>query len=289
MLVELTVEQIKKLRAKKTETINYKTVDGIGLPMKLYYPDGHTLGGKYGAIVCIHGGSWRAVNDNSPWDGGIMSPQAECFAALGAVGITISYRDFPPPEDARTPGGRHITLYDLYIDCRDAIRFLKKNACRFGIDPDRIAVIGDSAGGHLAGCLATIDNDEEDGRISAAVMCNPITDLTDPSWHKYIECVCKDDAESEAKKVSPLYRVKENCVPVLLMHGLEDTCVLPRHSMDFYEKSKKMGNRCNIQLFPDTEHAFIIFNYTASDEQIEKAMHEAVDFLVDIGSFTVKR
>lgn len=285
MLVKPTATFIRGLRAGKTETFSYKTINGIQLPMKLYFPDGHNAEDARGAIVCIHGGSWRGVDDNSPWDGGIMAPHAEYYAARGAVGITISYRDFLPPEIMREPGKEYTTLYDLHKDCRDAICYIKRNARRFGIDANRIAVIGDSAGGHLAACLATIGNDDEEGRIAAAVACNPITDLTDPAWYKYIECVNCEDAQNEAKRISPLYRVSRGCVPMLVMHGTDDTCVLPRHSFDFYERSCALGNHCEIRMFPGAAHAFIIFDYTATDEQIENAMKAADDFFEGEGIF----
>ncbi|MBP3361529.1 MAG: alpha/beta hydrolase [Clostridia bacterium] len=283
MINERKILNLKQYHSRSYENTYYKKVDGINLPMKIFYPENHKSSDRRAAVICIHGGAWGAVKDNSPWDGGIMSYQAEYFASRGAVGVSISYRNFIQPDVERNPGEKYPELADLYSDCRDAVAYLRKNSERFGIDSNKIAAIGDSAGGHLAACLAAIDNADGIGKVNAVIACNPIMDLTDPKWIKYIECNSMERVEERAKSISPFWCVKDDCVPMLVMHGLKDDCVCPEHSIRFCDKMKKLGARCDIKLFPDAKHAFIIVDYTATDKQISDAMYEADDFLVSVG------
>jgi len=252
----MNIEQIRNIKKEPDVKAFYKVVDGLKLPMHIFFPEKRE--GKAPAIVCIHGGSWKGISNNFEWDGGMMLPQAKYYASRGMVGVSISYRSFGGP-----------TLYDLYSDCKDAVLYLKNNADRFGIDTEKIAVIGDSAGGHLALCLGTL----ETNLVNAVIACNPITDLTDKAWIKYV-----GDNE-KAKEISPIYNIHPSNTRFLIMHGTADTCVLPRHSIDFYTKMTEAGNYCDLKLIEGAKHAFILFNYTATDEQIENAMNEADDFL----------
>lgn len=268
---------IQDLRINRDADIKeyYKEVNGIKLPVHIFYPDNHKTTEKKPAIVCIHGGSFRGIVDNSEWNGSTMYPQARYYASRGIVGVAIGYRNFVQPEDRTEDVENYFKISDLYEDCRDAIAYLRENADRFSIDKDKIAVMGDSAGGYLAACLSTLCD-----TANAVIACNLITDLTDEAWIRYVECNTKTDALEKAKEISPLYNIKPNNIPMLLMHGNADDCVFLRHSLEFYEKMKEAHNECDLKVFDDAKHAFIILNYTATDAQIEAAMDEADKFLI---------
>lgn len=248
----------------------YKEAEGVSLPIHIFFPEKSEE--TVPAVVCIHGGAWRAITTNAEWNGGTMLQQARYYAHKGVVGVAISYRDLPDPKDRNEASPK---LRDLIEDCMDAVRYLRRNAERFGIDTERIAVIGDSAGGHLAASLGTIGNKEE-RLVDAVIACNPITDLHDEFWKEYIPYEKPED-------VSPLCHIAENSVPMLVMHGTEDTVVDPRHSTAFFERMRELGNRCDIKLLDGSKHAFIIVGYTATDEQIQEAMEEADRFLISVG------
>src|SRR5205085_8578050 len=88
---------------------------------------------KLPAIVCVHGGGFRA-GKRERWD-----DTCKMLAQRGYVAATVSYRLAP---DYQFPAAIH--------DVKAAVRWLRAHADRCGIDPDRIGVLGDSAGGHLA-------------------------------------------------------------------------------------------------------------------------------------------
>ncbi len=90
------------------------------------------------AIVCIHGGGWFKGDRNS------MANLAQALAAKGYVTATISYR---LSGEAKFPAAIQ--------DCKAAVRFLRANAAKFGINANAIGVTGLSAGGHLAALLTT--------------------------------------------------------------------------------------------------------------------------------------
>ena len=219
---------------------------------------------------------------------------ARYFAARGLGADTISYRNVARPEKEVEAFEKGPSLFDQLADCRSAVRYLRKNADRLGIDPNRIAVIGDSAGGHLAACLGTIDrfdNPGDDTSVSGfanlTIPCNPITDLTDPKWNQFTPCVWEKDPtcsrEVRAKAISPLWNVTASSAPSLVMHGTEDGIVDPRHSSDFQAKMKAAGVKCDLFMLPKNGHAFILFGYRSSGADFLECMKVIDRFLVSNG------
>jgi acetyl esterase len=118
----------------------FKTVGE--LPLRIFYssPEKLKQGDKRTAVVFIHGGGW--VNGGTD----VFFMHARYFALRGAVGFSIEYR-------LVKPNGPYVA--DCLADCKSAIRYLRAHAKELGIDPNKIVVIGDSAGGHLTDCLGT--------------------------------------------------------------------------------------------------------------------------------------
>ncbi len=136
------------------------TPDGARpLRCDIYRPDNDSV---LPAVLMIHGGGWNSGNR------GLQTPLAQRLAAAGFVAVPVEYRLIP---EALYPAGLH--------DIKTAIRFLRANAGRFGINPERIAVAGCSAGAQLA-TLAGVTNGsarhEGDGKPLACGSLHP-TDL----------------------------------------------------------------------------------------------------------------
>lgn len=122
--------------------IVYGKADRMELLLNLALPkDGK---GPFPAVVCIHGGGWRAGKRED------MDSMAELLARRGYVAATVSNRLVPT---ARFPA--------QIEDCKAAVRSLRANAAKYQINPDRIGEIGPSAGGHLS-CLLGV-TDKKDG------------------------------------------------------------------------------------------------------------------------------
>lgn len=224
----------------------YKTVNGVRLPVKMYIPRAETNI----AVLAIHGGSWNAVmTDSDNWDGGWMNFQAQYYADKGYVSAAVSYRSIEFCGST--------TVFDLIEDCKDAVKFMRANA-----DFKKLIIIGDSAGGHLAVELGMDDS------VSASfiVGANPVLDLTAERWS--ITAKTPEDR----KKASPLYNVKKCNAEFLIMHGSKDEVVDCAISRKFCEKMSRIGNKCDYYEIDGAEHAFILLNYTSTDEQVYSYM-----------------
>jgi len=218
----------------------------------------------------------------------LFFPHSRYFASRGMVAFSISYR--LTTIEGVTPG-------DCIEDCKSAVRYIRKNAERLGIDPNRIAILGDSAGGHLAACLGVMegvfDAPGEDLSISsmgnAILLYNPVVDLNSDNLLRIVPENRQLKGESGltreeiGKKISPLFYIKSGQPPTLLMHGLDDTNVAPSQGQRFAEAMRKAGNRCDLVMLPKTQHAFVIVNYTAPDEQVVNAIRTADQFLASLG------
>ncbi|WP_407483162.1 alpha/beta hydrolase [Elizabethkingia meningoseptica] len=217
----------------------YKTIGINTLDLHIFKPeDDHK---KHPAIVFFHGGGW---SEGMPdWFFGTC----EEYAKKGWVAVAVEYR----------LRNRHGNLPpDAIADGKSAVRYLRSNAERLQIDPGKIVVSGNSAGANLVLTLAvidTLDDKSENLRISSvpnAVMLNSVaTDLTQGDfWQQYF----KD--KDFLKRISPLYQVRKNLPPVLIIQGNQDHNVSLQPVIDFAEKMKAEGNDCELHILYGAGH-----------------------------------
>jgi acetyl esterase/lipase len=190
------------------------------------------------AVVFIHGGGW-GQGDPDQW-----FPQCRYFALRGVVGASVQYR--------LTTGTNNIDA--CVADCQSAIAYLRRHAPELGVDPKRIAVVGESAGGHLAAALGTVTVDAgfSESVPDALVLLNPITDLT-TRWGGRLG--------SAAEKFSPLQHISKRTPPTLLIHGNADSVVEIRHSRAFHQRMLELGNQSRLIEVPGANHAFAVFGF----------------------------
>jgi acetyl esterase/lipase len=266
----------------------YKTINGVPLNLEIFSPTDLKAGDKRPCVVLIHGGAWLAG------DGKVFYPHARYFASRGAVAISVEYRLAKPVSP---------TVADCFTDCKSAMRYIRAHAAEWGIDPDRIVAMGDSAGGHLAGALGTcegFDDPADDIKFSAApnamILCNPIVDMTQGAWINHIirgaalekkakpEDQIPNEAQNKlAKELSPLFHVKPGQAPTLLMHGLDDHVVTPDQARQYAAAQEAVKNRCDLVLLEGARHAFIVAKYTASEEMVVNTVRKADEFLISLG------
>ena len=149
-----------------TENLSYDSTTGIYGSLDMYEPESDSVRTDRPAVLAIHGGAWRG--GDKAWGDEI----AEEFAPYGYVVFAINYRL------AGRPGG---TWPAQIEDVQRAVKYVRASARRFRVDPDRIASLGMSAGGHLA-AMAALRDDPEDpaGRVSVAVNLDGEHDMTMP-------------------------------------------------------------------------------------------------------------
>jgi|Deesub1362A_J573_1020465.scaffolds.fasta_scaffold10493_2 acetyl esterase/lipase len=228
--------------------ITYREVEGVRLTLDLYLPDG---AGPYPAIVFVPGGAWH-TGDKSTFAG-----YAEHFASLGYVGVVVNYRLAPA-----------FVFPTQLSDLRCALAWLHDLAPELQVALDRVVLIGESAGGHLAALLALAPPElgpcEGEGIVVRAVVSlygpmdltlynsNPagavvVTDFLGASY--------AEDPELW-RRASPIYWVRPDAPPFLLIHGTADLVVPPRHSIAMAEALKAAGARVKLVLIPFAAHEF---------------------------------
>lgn len=247
----------------------YKKIDTTSLSLKLYYPDHYSQGKAYPAIVFFFGGGWMSGSFNQ------FEAQAKYLAAKGMIAITADYR---------VEKRNHTTPFDAVEDAKSAIRYLRKNSVKLGIDPDKLAAGGGSAGGHIAAAadLTALDNKTEDLNISsrpnALVLFNPVFN-NGPGNYGY------DRIGSRYREISPFHNIKKNAAPTIIFFGTKDQLVPVDTAKKYQEVMRKNGNRCELFFYEGQVHGF--FNYKEGGDQkyYLLTLEKASDFLKSLGYF----
>ena len=259
----------------------YKTIGDVAMKIWIFNPDGHKASDKRPAIVFFFGGGWRS---GSPQQ---FLHQAQYLASRGMVAMAADYR----------VAGRHgVKMEKCVADAKSAIRWVRANAARLGVDPDRVAAGGGSAGGHLAAAVATLpglDAPADDTGIStvpnALVLFNPACVLAPVKGRVPFPEDRYEDIRNRAgvapEAVSPYHHVKKGTPPTILFHGKADTTVPYRTAELFCEKMKAHGNRCELTGYEGQAHGF--FNYGRGDNKAYLDTARRMDeFLASLGYLT---
>ena len=211
-------------------------------------------------IVYFHGGGWTMGDKSEAFGVGAIRMAFQ----LGFAVASVNYRLAP---EFRFPAQIH--------DCKRAIRFLRANAAAFGIDPDRIAAAGGSAGGHLASLAGTADeNDGLEGpgwpgvssRVAAVVEYFGPTDLTVSTTEissdglKMLTDLLGGDPmilTEAARLASPVTYVSADDPPFFIAHGDKDELVPYSQARIFAEKLRLAGNAGALIKVKNAGHVFV--------------------------------
>lgn len=220
--------------------------------MDVYQPAAQRRGG-YPAILVIHGGGWAGGKRDAQRE----QQMGDVFAKAGFVTASIDYM--------LTAGDRPSWPQNLY-DCKTAVRFLRKNSVRFNINPERIGVIGGSAGGHLSMLVAfTGGNPKLDppgpyGEFSTKVQAVvdlygiPLMDERHTGRN-----MLKGLANPETyRAASPLTYVNSGSAPLLMMHGTADKTVPIAWSDEFEQVLKQRKANYIYKRVEGAPHSFLI-------------------------------
>lgn len=255
----------------------YKTVGDTKLNLWIFAPKGHKATDRTPAIVFFFGGGWSSGSPSQ------FEHQCRHLAERGMVAITADYR---------VASRQQVKPIQCVADARSAIRWVRANSGKLGIDPQRIAAGGGSAGGHLAAAATTItefDEKSEDAKISASpnalVLFNPavmLAPLPGVESKRFEERVPAERLGTEPTRISPLHHVKPGLPPTIIFHGREDTTVPYATVEVFTEAMKKAGNRCELVGFDGEKHGF--FNYgRGSGSGYKETVQKMDEFFVSLG------
>jgi acetyl esterase/lipase len=234
--------------------IEYSNPDNQHLQVDMARPDGE---GPFPAVVCIHGGGFRA-GDRQSYDGLIKK-----LAKNGYVAITVTYRLAPKYQFPAA-------IYDV----KAAVRWLRANAAKYHVDPDRIGVTGGSAGGHLAQFLGVTSgvkefegdggNADQSSRVACVVNFYGPSDFT-KSYGKSVDAAevlplfFGGNLEKERQKHiqgSPLYWVTPDAAPTLCVHGTKDQYVAFEQAEWIVDRLKAAGVEAELLPMVGSMHGF---------------------------------
>lgn len=242
-LLPFIIGALNVARAADLKDVVYAQVDGVSLTLDAHIPEGN---GPFPAAILVHGGGWVA-GDKEEYITYIFKPLSDA----GFAWFSINYRLAPKyrfPADAD--------------DVESAIRFVKKNAAIYRVDSRRIALIGESAGGHLVSYVGA--RNRSDSRVSAVVSMYGIHDFISAcvAWKPVpteilqlfgIPAVNAETA-SILIKASPVAYVTKNMPPFLLMHGSKDEDVPYEQSVEMCSKIKAVGGNCDLITIQGAPH-----------------------------------
>ena len=201
-----------------------------------------------GTVIIFPGGGYsnRAAHEGEGY--------AEFLNEFGLDAFVVDYRVTNKVEQDVFP--------DPVLDARRAVRFVRANAEKFGIDPEHIAVMGSSAGGHLTAAVSTyrmkLDGegadalDEVDYLPNAQILCYPVTSIMS---HKgsYLNLL-GERAEAIADEYDPILLADDKTPPAFIWHTAADAGVSVLGSYNYAAKLKTLGIPVEMHIFPFGAH-----------------------------------
>ena len=245
----------------------YKEVGDVKLHLHVFKPEGMKEGEKRPGIVFFFGGGW---NGGTPSQ---FYPHAEYLAKRGMVAISAEYR---------VKSRNKTTPKECVMDGKSAIRWVRANAGKLGIDADKLAAGGGSAGGHVAAATALTTKFEEasdDKKVScmpgALVLFNPVYDNGPENGYGY------DRVKEYWKDISPRHNISEKAPPTIVFLGSKDRLIPVSVAEGYKKEMEAKGRRCDLHVYEGQTHGF--FNKNKSPEHFKLTVKEMDKFLVSLG------
>ena len=265
------------------------------LTLDLYLPPAKfAKAGPRPVIVIIHGGGWIFGN---PRRTAAFQDWPRTLARIAEQGYVVAAVSYRFASEAPFPAALQ--------DVKSAIRWLRANATRYDIDPDRFVSWGDSAGGQLSaltsvtcGVAALEPKTGTDYGADLAPLPATVSDCVQggvawygaydftqpiggpfPIWqHPYFDCHDKPCADDKLKPPSAVFYIDPKDPPMLLLHGVDDKSAPPAQSREFLAKLQAAGVPAKLVMIPDVDHAWIGKTPEATREASRKALALSIDF-----------
>lgn len=216
------------------EKIVYKQA-GRDLALHLFRPAGKAPAEGRPAVVFLYAGGWRT--------GAPQQFYRECayYASKGIVAVTADYRqEF---LDGTSP-------LESLADAADAVAWLRRNARRWGIDPQRIAAAGSSAGGQLAAALGTLPQIDAASRPNLLLLYYAVVDN---------RTYGPETLRSRYAELSPLHNITSATPPALFVLGDRDRLIPVQTGREFRDRMQAAGAECELHILKGKGHP--IFEY----------------------------
>ena len=246
----------------------YKQASGDDLWIYRFDPSGHDpVKDKRPAVVFFFGGGWN---------GGTVTQFEQHSKYLAARGMVAFVADYRVKNRQKTAPNACVA------DGKSAVRWVRSNSERLGIDPDRIAAGGGSAGGHVAAatgiCDELDDPAENDSKVSskanALLLFNPVYD-NGPEGYGHARVTQWFPA------ISPAHNISQDDPPAIVFFGSKDSLVPVSTAKKFDADLKAVGVKSEVWIYEGQPHGF--FNESKSQESFLDTVLKMDGFLVSIG------
>ena len=223
----------------------YKTVGDLELKLYVTNPPDWQASDKRPAIVFYHGGGWVG---GAP---GQFTEHSKYLASRGMVAVQVQYRLLDRKSNEPPVTCIH--------DAKSAMRWVRSRVKELGIDPQRIASAGGSAGGHLAAFVGMVDGTDDPGddqtvsaKSNAMVLFNPVFDNGPDGWGQ-------KRVGDRYPEFSPFHNITADDPPAIVFLGSADKLIPVKTAQDFRAKMQAVGVQCEVMIFEGKPHGF--FNY----------------------------
>lgn len=243
----------------------YKSVGEVDLALHIHQPSGPAPKAGRAAVVFFHGGGWNGGHPSQFFD------HCEHLASQGLVGISAAYR---------LKKNHGTSPYECVADGKSALRWVRAHAQELGIDPERIAAGGGSAGGHVAAAVATLEgfDDEPESEVScrpcALILFNPVYD-NGPEGYGH------GRVRDHWQAFSPLHNIRPGIAPSIVFLGTKDSLIPVRTAQNFQARVTEVGGLSELRLYEGQPHGF--FNRGTSQEMYAATVAEMDNFLRSLG------
>jgi acetyl esterase/lipase len=225
-----------------------------GERLDLFIPGGDAPAGGWPVVLAFEGAGWRRAG---------REPYGEIVAgALARFGFAVASADYAGASPGFSSWPADLT------DAQDAVRWLRSNAPRISLDPNRIVALGESAGGNLAALLGTVSAETTAASVSDTVQAvvdfygpTNLTALDQESAHSRQFVVpylggTPSQIPDRYSAASPLDHVATGDPPTLIFHGENDKGVPPDQSVEFAAALRNAGVPNTLILIPGAAHGF---------------------------------
>lgn len=277
-LVAATAVAQDKPGVKKFAALTYGKAGDTELQLDLMEPPGE---GPFPAILFVHGGGWAHGSRVG------HHKHIEEAAKRGYVAATVTYRLVEENKDGSGPKYKNTWPAQIH-DVKAAVRWLRANAEKYHIDPERIGAIGFSAGGHLVLLLGTTDaddglegdsgNPEPSSRVQCVVNFFGPTEMVSGRNNSSVAHLYEnflggkpDEASENYKAASPVTYVTKDDPPILTLHGDQDKLVPVSNARDLDAAMQKAGAEHTLSIIEGAGHGF-------SGANGERAQRESWEF-----------
>lgn len=248
-------DEVKAADYKEKESITdgkLQSTTQVSIPtLSIFLPE-DAKPNQTAVIICPGGGYMHLAFDKEG------TKVAEWFNSLGIAAFVLKYR---LPNDLIMKNKNVGPLQDA----QEAVRYVRQNAAKLNIDPNKIGILGFSAGGHLASTLSTHYDDkvyESTYKVSArpdfSLLMYPVISMENQITHKgsQTNLLGNNPSQDLIDSYSNEKKVTSQTPPAFLIHATDDTVVIPENSINYYLALKKNGVKAELHLYEKGGHGF---------------------------------